>query len=111
MISKVETDHKIYNTDTYKRNRDKIVMKLKKENLERLAKEGHKKILVFCPAFTSDCLETLYEIGMEYAEEFKSFGGKSLDLVPGLNDDPLFVEAISSIVESYCSYTQHVSKV
>ena len=81
------------------------------ETIERLAKEGHKKILVFCPAFTSDCLETLYEIGMEYAEEFKSFGGKSLDLVPGLNDDPLFVEAISSIVESYCSYTQHVSKV
>lgn len=58
MISKVETDHKIYNTDTYKRNRDKIVMKLKKENLERLAKEvqnwKEKKLLdpfCFCPFY------------------------------------------------------------
>lgn len=58
MISKVETDHKIYNTDTYKRNRDKIVMKLKKENLERLAKEvqnwKEQKLLdpfCFCPFY------------------------------------------------------------
>ena len=60
MISKVETDHKIYNTDTYKRNRDKIVMKLKKENLERLASEikewKEKKMLdafCFCPFYDS----------------------------------------------------------
>jgi predicted nucleic acid-binding Zn finger protein len=39
MSSNVETDYKIYNTNTYKKNRDKIVMKLKKEKLERLAIE------------------------------------------------------------------------
>ena len=60
MIVKVETNHKIYNTDTYKRNRDKIVMKLKKENLERLASEvkewKEKKLLdpfCFCPFYDS----------------------------------------------------------
>lgn len=53
--------------------------------IEELAKKGTKRLLVFSPAFVSDCLETTIEIGEAYAEDFESFGGEKLDLVPSLN--------------------------
>ena len=67
--------------------------------IERLAKQGKKRILVFCPAFVCDCLETIYEIGVEYAEEFRKAGGQSLDLVPGLNDHPEWIDALVDLVK------------
>lgn len=65
-----------------------------------LAKKGKKKLLVFCPSFVSDCLETLYEIGEEYNVEFKKAGGTQLDLVPGLNDHPKWIDAVTSMIQS-----------
>ncbi len=62
------------------------------------AEAGDKKMLVFCPAFTSDCLETTIEIGVEYAEEFEGYGGERLDLVPSLNDHPDWVDAVKQII-------------
>jgi len=56
------------------------------EVIEELAEKGAKKLLVFCPAFVADCLETTIEIGVEYKEEFLEKGGEELDLVPSLND-------------------------
>lgn len=67
------------------------------ETIRKLAKEGCKKLLVFCPSFVCDCLETSFEIGFEYAEEFKHAGGKQLDLVRGLNDDPVWIDALIEI--------------
>lgn len=69
------------------------------EVIAQLAKQGKKKVLVFCPAFVCDCLETTYEIGVEYAEEFKHAGGDSLDLVPGLNDHPQWIDALVDLVK------------
>lgn len=71
--------------------------------LHRLAAAGKKRILVFCPAFTCDCLETLYEIGVEYEAEFKKAGGEALQLVEGLNDSPLWVDALKEIIEENTS--------
>lgn len=71
------------------------------ETIQRLAKAGKKRLLVFSPAFVCDCLETLYEIGIEYAAEFKHAGGERLDLVPGLNDHPSWIDALQSIVEEH----------
>jgi ferrochelatase len=68
------------------------------EVISKLAKAQKKRILVFCPSFVCDCLETIYEIGVEYSEEFKHAGGERLDLVPGLNDSPEWVDAIVDIV-------------
>ena len=68
--------------------------------LEKLAKEGKKKILVFSPAFVSDCLETIEEIGIQYKELFVHNGGVSLDLVEGLNDHPKWIEAIERIIKT-----------
>lgn len=69
--------------------------------LLKLAQAGHRKVLVFSPSFVCDCLETLYEIQEEYGIEFRHAGGCQLDLVPGLNDSPDWVEALTEILISH----------
>jgi protoporphyrin/coproporphyrin ferrochelatase len=66
--------------------------------IQNLAKHGKKRVLVFCPAFVCDCLETTIEIGYEYANEFRNSGGETLQLVEGLNSHPLWIEALKDIV-------------
>ena len=60
--------------------------------------EGIKKMLVFSPAFVADCLETIYEIGVEYAEIFHQHGGEKIQLVESLNTHSSWVEAIKQRV-------------
>ena len=69
------------------------------EVLENLAKEGNKKILVFSPAFTADCLETIIEIGDEYKELFLETGGEVLDYVESLNYSDSWADAIIDIIK------------
>jgi len=69
------------------------------EVITNLAKRGKRRLLVFCPSFVCDCLETIYEIGIEYAKEFKHAGGEKLDLVPGLNDHPAWIEALMDFIK------------
>jgi ferrochelatase len=66
--------------------------------LTDLAVKGAKRLLVMCPAFVCDCLETIYEVEREYGQLFKELGGERLDLVPGLNDHPAWIDALSQIV-------------
>lgn len=68
------------------------------DTLKKLRSQGVENILVFCPAFVADCLETIHEIGVEYAEEFKHMGGKRLDLVPSLNGSKEWVSALETMV-------------
>ncbi|HEX2898459.1 MAG TPA: ferrochelatase, partial [Bacteroidia bacterium] len=67
------------------------------EVIHRMAKEGKQRLLVFCPAFVSDCLETIFEVRVEYNDEFKAEGGKEVVLVEGLNTHPTWVEALAGI--------------
>ena len=67
--------------------------------LAELPGEGIKKLLVACPAFVSDCLETLEEIAEEGKEIFLHAGGESFTMIPCLNVHPLWVEAIVSMVK------------
>jgi len=69
------------------------------KRLEEMPKEGIKKLLVACPAFVSDCLETLEEIAEEGKEEFIHAGGESFTMIPCLNVHPKWVEAIVDMVE------------
>ncbi len=69
--------------------------------LEERAEKGAKRILVFSPAFVSDCLETIVEIGTEYQEEFEEMGGEKVDLVPSQNDDPRWIKTVAELVKSY----------
>jgi ferrochelatase len=57
-----------------------------------------KKILVFSPAFTADCLETVIEIGEEYQEIFHSNGGEKVQLVESLNEHPTWVQCLKDLV-------------
>lgn len=66
--------------------------------VEQKAKEGAKKLLVFSPAFTADCLETIIEIGDEYQEIFEEHGGEKVQLVESLNDHPLWVACLKDLV-------------
>jgi ferrochelatase len=65
------------------------------DTLKKLANEGVKNLLVMCPAFVTDCLETLEEIAIQGSEIFKQAGGESLTLIPCLNDHEQWVSVIS----------------
>ncbi len=67
--------------------------------LDELAKQGVKKLLVMCPAFVADCIETLEEIGDRGREQFVAAGGESLQLVPCLNDHPSWAAALRTLSE------------
>jgi len=67
------------------------------DTLHDLAKRGVKKLLVFSPAFVADCIETLDEISVEYALEFKAAGGEEVQLVESLNADPKWIEALKNL--------------
>ncbi|TWI99363.1 ferrochelatase [Mucilaginibacter frigoritolerans] len=69
------------------------------EIVAKLAKEGKKRLLVFCPAFVADCLETVYEVTEEYGGEFKALGGEHVQLVESLNDSPKWIDALEEMVK------------
>lgn len=60
-----------------------------------LARRGVKRLVVVCPSFVSDCLETLEEIGIRARDEFIAAGGQELHLVPCVNADPVWVKALA----------------
>jgi ferrochelatase len=63
--------------------------------LERLAKEGKKRLLVLCPAFVADCLETIEEISVEGKATFLEAGGESFVQIPCLNDHPAYIDFLA----------------
>jgi protoporphyrin/coproporphyrin ferrochelatase len=65
------------------------------EELHRLAADGVKRLLVLCPAFVADCLETLEEIGLRARDSFLQAGGHELVQIPCLNDHPLWLDTLA----------------
>jgi ferrochelatase len=66
--------------------------------LPALAQRGVKRLLVLSPAFVSDCLETIEELGMRGRETFLSAGGKEFTLIPCLNEHPLWLDALEQMI-------------
>jgi ferrochelatase len=66
--------------------------------LDELAREGKRRLCVFCPAFVADCLETLEEIGLRARAQFLAAGGESLTLVPSLNASEAWVGALVQLL-------------
>ncbi|MBC8134052.1 MAG: ferrochelatase [Deltaproteobacteria bacterium] len=66
--------------------------------LLQLAAQGKKRVVVFCPAFVADCLETLEEIGIRGQHDFIAAGGERLTLVPSLNASPAWADAVVQLV-------------
>jgi ferrochelatase len=69
--------------------------------LERLPAEGKKRLLILCPAFTADCLETIEEISVEGKETFLEAGGESFQQIPCLNDHPAFIDFLAKRVSAW----------
>lgn len=72
------------------------------EELVEYAKAGVKRIAVVVPSFTADCLETLEEIGIRGKEDFIEAGGEDLVLIPCLNSDDIWVDAMIDILKDSC---------
>ncbi|KRB83949.1 ferrochelatase [Noviherbaspirillum sp. Root189] len=69
--------------------------------LQKLAREGTRRVDVICPGFVSDCLETLEEIAMEAKQDFLTAGGKEFHYVPCLNEDHAWIAALAEIAEQH----------
>ena len=65
---------------------------------ERLPREGKKKLLVLCPAFTADCLETLEEIAIQGRESFLASGGETFTYIPCLNSEQVYIDFLANRV-------------
>lgn len=68
---------------------------------EELPKQGVENILVICPSFVADCLETLEEISMSGKESFLQSGGKSFTQIPCLNNHPAWIQFLTQKIQSW----------
>jgi len=68
--------------------------------LKDLAARGIRRVTVVSPSFAVDCLETLQEVAIEYADKFSKFGGERLSLVPALNDDDRHADLLVSVIRN-----------
>jgi ferrochelatase len=95
------------NTDDYsvafqsRLGRDEWISPATTDTVKQLAAGGVKKLAVVCPAFVSDCLETLEEIGIRERESFQEYGGESFILIPCLNDSTIFVDTLVKTLKPY----------
>jgi ferrochelatase len=71
--------------------------------LAEFPKRGVNKLLVICPAFVSDCLETIEEIGMRGKETFLGAGGKEFTQIPCLNEHPLWLSGVEKMARKFIS--------
>ena len=73
------------------------------DTLKELASRGIRSLTVVSPSFAVDCLETLQEVAIEYADEFLEFGGERLSLVPALNDDDRHADVLVAVIRNRLS--------
>ncbi len=71
------------------------------KTLENLPAEGKKNVLVICPGFSSDCVETLEEISMQGKESFIKSGGLNFDVVPCLNDNDDHINLLQHLAKKF----------
>jgi ferrochelatase len=86
---------KVEQTFQSRLGRDKWLTPYTAQRLAELPGEGVRDLLVVCPAFVSDCLETLEEIAEEGKEIFLHAGGTNFSMIPCLNVHPLWVSAVT----------------
>ncbi|MFC2124112.1 ferrochelatase, partial [Bacteroidota bacterium] len=66
--------------------------------IRELPDKDIKRVLIFCPSFVSDCLETTVEVGVEFKELFIKAGGEKWQLVEGLNDSDVFMHTLQELI-------------
>ncbi len=99
LMRKLNLDEKICTTSFQSRmGRTKWIGPHTEEEIVRLAQQGTERLLVVCPSFVADCLETLEEIGIRAKELFLESGGTSFELAPCLNDSDAWASALSTLI-------------
>lgn len=94
-------NHQFEQTFQSRLGQDKWLTPYTANRLKELPSEGVKNLLVACPAFVSDCLETLEEIAEEGKEIFLKAGGDKFTMIPCLNANESWVQAINQIIQPY----------
>ena len=89
-----------YSVSFQSRLNDKWLKPYTDTEMIKLAKSGKNKILILSPAFVSDCLETIIEISVTNKKDFIKNGGEKFTLVPSLNDNDDWVDAVMEIIHS-----------
>ncbi len=81
--------------------RDPWLQPFTDETIVHMGQSGVKRILIQCPAFVADCLETLEEIAIEGKKLFLESGGEDLEIIPCLNDHPAFINFLANKINSW----------
>lgn len=68
------------------------------EVLQQLSVKGVKNLVICCPSFVADCLETLEEIDIRARKQWLELGGTELRLVPCLNATPQWISTLAKII-------------
>lgn len=100
IVKKLKLAEKKYVTSFQSRFAKKWLSPFTDKLIEKYAKEGIKRVLVVCPAFVVDCLETTVEIGYEYKQLFIKNGGEELQLVESLNSDNYWIENFNKFIKN-----------
>lgn len=79
--------------------KDKWIEPYTDHTLETIPQKGIKNLAIVCPAFVSDCLETLEEISVEGKEQFLEAGGETFTYIPCLNDEDRWIEVVRILCE------------
>ena len=101
LISEKYSDIKIITTFQSRFGPQEWLQPYTDKTLETLPKNGKKNILVICPGFSSDCVETLEEIAIQGKESFMSNGGENFDTIPCLNDNEDHINLLEELVKRY----------
>jgi ferrochelatase len=70
------------------------------QTLKSLPDSSTKSVDIFCPGFSSDCLETIEEINVENRGYFMAAGGQAFSYIPALNDTPAHIAALTELIEA-----------
>lgn len=96
-------EEKCFNSFQSRLGRDPWLAPSTDETLRRFAREGIKRVRILCPAFVTDCLETLEEIAMEGKETFLESGGEDFEVIPCLNEHPGLITFLKNRVGEWQS--------
>jgi ferrochelatase len=101
LVKKMELKEGQYTTCFQSRlGKDPWIQPYTAKTLIERRNKGDKSLLVFCPAFVSDCLETTVEVTDEYRNDFIKLGGEKLDLVESLNDNPHWMAVVADYIKA-----------
>lgn len=77
------------------------------KTIHKMPEDGIKKLAVVTPAFVSDCIETLEEIGIQAKEDFIAQGGEDLHMVPCLNEDDAWIKVLARWIDQWALAEQN----